>query len=236
MYCLQRKINAELGTITQENKSLIQNTISGVFSSKNFYKSFVKNLGAKPETTQLKWKKDCNKEDLSWEKTYSKPFEWSNSYKLRNFQFKLLYGRIATNSFLQNLGIKDTDLCTFCMKETETLTHLFWTCEETCKFWTSLEHWLHSEKMLSETKEINKLSAFGLNTEPESIFLGFCTLAARYYIYTCRLRKIIPKKPSFTKQLKYYACIEKEILRKNDFEEKRRCLFPFSLLNNPPVD
>ena len=108
----------------------------------------------------------------------------SNSSKLRNFQFKLLHRRIATNSFLQKLGIKDTDLCTFCMKETETLTHLFWICEETCKFRTSLEHWLHSEKMLSETKEINKLSAFGLNTEPESTFLGFCTLAARYYIST----------------------------------------------------
>ena len=217
-------------------QKLIQNTISGVSSSKDFYKSFVKNLGTKPETTQSKWGKDCNKEDLRWEKIYSKPFECSNSSKLRNFQFNLLHRRIATNSFLQKLGIKDTDLCTFSMKETETLTHLFWTCEETCKFWTSLEHWLHSEKTLSETKEINKLSAFGLNTEPESTFLGFCTLAARYYIYTCRLREIIPKTYSFTKQLKYYACIEREILRKKHFEEKWRSLFPFSFLDNPSVD
>ena len=126
VYCLQRKINSELGTIKQENKSLIQNTISGVSSSKDFYKSFVKNLGTKPETTQSKWGKDCNKEDLRWEKIYSNPFECSNSSKLRNFQFKLLHRRIATNSFLQKLGIKDTNLCTFCMKETETLTHLFW--------------------------------------------------------------------------------------------------------------
>ena len=199
MYCLQRKINSELGTIKQENKSLIQNTISGASSSKDFYKSFVKYLGTKLEITQSKLEKDCNKEDLRWEKIYSKPFECSNSSKLRNFQFILLHIRIATNSFLQKLGIKDTDLCMFCMKETETLNHLFWTCEETCKFWTSLEHLLHSEKMLSETKEINKLSAFGLNTEPESTFIGFCTLAARYFIYTCRLREISPKTHSFTK-------------------------------------
>ena len=164
--------------------------------------------------------KDCNKEDLRWEKIYSKPFECSNSSKLRNFQFKLLHRRIATNSFLQKLGIKDTDLCTFCMKETETLTHLFWTCEETCKFWTSLEHWLHSEKMLSETKEINKLCAFGLNTKPESTFLGFCTLAARYYIYTCRLREIIPKTVPLQNSLNIMLVLKekyfvKKILKKN---------------------
>ena len=81
VYCLQRKINSELGTIKQESKSLIQNTISGVSSSKDFYKSFVRNLGTKPETTQSKWEKDCNKEDLRWEKIYSKPFESSNSSK-----------------------------------------------------------------------------------------------------------------------------------------------------------
>ena len=81
VYCLQRKINSELGTIKQESKSLIQNTISGVSSSKDFYKSFVRNLGTKPETTQSKWEKDCNKEDLRWEKIYSKPFECSNSSK-----------------------------------------------------------------------------------------------------------------------------------------------------------
>ena len=64
MYCFQRKFNSELGTIEQENEGLIQNTISDVSSSKDFYKSFVKNLGTKPETTQSKWEKDCNKEDL----------------------------------------------------------------------------------------------------------------------------------------------------------------------------
>ena len=62
------------------------------------------------------------------------------------------------------------------------------------------------------------------------------TLAARYYIYTCRLREIIPKTYSFTKQLKYYPCIEREILRKKDFEEKWRSLLPFSFLDNPSVD
>ena len=46
--------------------------------------------------------------------------------KLQNFQFKLLHIILPVNSFLYKCGLKETELCTFCMKTKENLLHLFW--------------------------------------------------------------------------------------------------------------
>ena len=152
----------------------------------SFYKTFIEELRTKPTKSQIKWERDCeltNPEQIRWEIIYSKSFNCSNSTKLRNFQFKLLHRRVATNTFLEKIGIKENNLCTFCQKDIETLIHLFWTCEKTHIFWTALEGWLHTVNILSKRKGIDKLDAIGLKSDYESCLLGFCKLAARYYIY-----------------------------------------------------
>ena len=52
-----------------------------------------------------------------------------------NFQFKLVHRRLATNSFLYKIGVKDTDKCSFCIYETECLIHLFWDYTIINEFW-----------------------------------------------------------------------------------------------------
>lgn len=220
---LRRKITHEQGIMKVDNKNLINNTFAGLSSTKSFYKSFNEQLGTKPTKSQTKWEKDCELKDpeqMRWETIYCKSFDCSKSTTLRNFQFKLLHRKIATNTFLQKIGIKDTNSCTFCQKDIETLMHLFWTCEKTQTFWTSLEGWLHSVNVLSTKKVIDKLDAIGLNSDIENCLLGFCKLSARYYIYTCRLKGKTPRMTSFLNQLKCYASIEKEILSTKDFHEK----------------
>ena len=56
--------------------------------------------------------------------------------------------------------------------------------------------------------------------------LGFCKLAARYYIYTCRLKGNTPRMPFFLNQIKYYASIERKLLSTKDFQEKWKPLLP----------
>ena len=41
------------------------------------------------------------------------------------FQFKLLHRRLTTNDFLNKIGIRPDDLCTFCRDERESLIHGF---------------------------------------------------------------------------------------------------------------
>ena len=44
---------------------------------------------------------------------------------------------LPTNSFLHKIAVKESDLCTFCKEETDTLLHLFWQCKVTSVFWGS---------------------------------------------------------------------------------------------------
>ena len=139
---LRRKIAHEQGARETDTINLIKSMFAGLSSAKSFYKTFIEELTTKPTKSQTKWERDCeltNQEQIRWEIRYSKSFNCSKSTKLRNFQFKLLHRRVATNTFLEKIGIKENYLCTFCQKDIETLIHLFWTCEKTQIFWTVLK-------------------------------------------------------------------------------------------------
>lgn len=79
---------------------------------------------------QENWCVDCSlqcSKTIDWEMAYKLPFCSSKSTKLIIFQFKLLHTRrLATNDFLNKIGIRENDICTFCRTEKESLFHLFW--------------------------------------------------------------------------------------------------------------
>ena len=102
------------------------------------YKILVRKNSTSPQKSQEKWVKDCCLEvveDLSWRSIYLLPRLCTISTKIRNFQFKFLHRRIATNTFLSKIGISDTTLCYLCKTDKETLIHLFWECSVVKTFW-----------------------------------------------------------------------------------------------------
>ena len=94
-----------------------------LLSSSNFckeaYKLIVKGITSSPDKSQSKWIADCEnyKNFIEWDKSYILPFYCTKETKLRNFQFKFLHRRIATNDYLYKIGISLTDICTFCEKK-----------------------------------------------------------------------------------------------------------------------
>lgn len=73
------------------------------------YKILITKKCTRPEKSQNKWIKGgglVNVENLDWESIYLLPRKCTLSTKLRNFQFKFLHRRIATNSFLFKLNFR----------------------------------------------------------------------------------------------------------------------------------
>ena len=56
-------------------------------------------------------------------------FRLTKNTKLQWFQFRINHKILSTNSFLQKIKLKDTNICTFCRSETETIEHIVWDCE-----------------------------------------------------------------------------------------------------------
>ena len=67
-------------------------------SSKNIYKEVRSKVEIIP-TAQLKYSEKCNYQ-LDWKEIYCIPFRVTVDSRSREFQFKVLYGHLATNKFL----------------------------------------------------------------------------------------------------------------------------------------
>ena len=71
------------------------------------YQRLIKKKASTPLKSQGKWLAEdlIGNETVNWESTYSLPFWCSKETKLREFQFKLLHKRIATNDFLYKMEL-----------------------------------------------------------------------------------------------------------------------------------
>ena len=87
-------------------------------------------------TTVSKWQYHFHSE-LSWSIIYLKPFITTQETKLRWFQYTILHRILTTNSVAYKLKFLDSEACTFCHKNKESIVHLFWECEIVRQFWNA---------------------------------------------------------------------------------------------------
>ena len=123
---------------TTSPQSFLQSFLKAKKPTKVVYERLITTKQKNPFRSQEKWLADCElerNETIDWKSVYLLPFKCTKITKLITFQFKLLHRRLATNSFLKKMGIKQSDLCTFCKTEAESLIHLFWSCGVTSIFW-----------------------------------------------------------------------------------------------------
>ena len=56
------------------------------------------------------------------------PFTSTKDSKLLWLQFRVNHHIVVTNKFLFKIGKTESQLCTFCQTEIESIYHLFWDC------------------------------------------------------------------------------------------------------------
>ena len=96
---------------------------------------------------------------------YQSALKCTKRTRLVEFQFKFLHRQISTNDFLTKIGIKDNPDCSFCNKELEKLTHLFWSCSKVTTFWNSLIQQLTLSQIIPQNYKINISTGFALTPD-----------------------------------------------------------------------
>ena len=106
-----------------------------------------KKLNVRVRTIIDGWNKELeivNEEDqLGWghfQTNFINIQKVTNNNKLRSFQYRLLNRAIILNTHLFRWGITNTNLCTFCDKERETLTHILVDCQKVSGLWQSVNN------------------------------------------------------------------------------------------------
>ena len=128
----------------------------------------------------------CNIYEL-WLDVYKSNHSATPDTKLRSFQVKFYQRAIVTNIALHCFGIADSDKCSFCNTERETLLHLFCTCSSLVLFWENVLSWIETKlKLLLDLQPFNLL--FGVEKDHDYHLIINCLLLhARFLIYKCKI-------------------------------------------------
>ena len=94
-----------------------------------------------------RWSKLLSKEfeQTLWAKFFEFPFRICRDTALRVFQWKIVHGSLITNIQLKQYGIIETESCSFCRADRETLEHLFMYCPLSKQLWNDFIKWLPFE-------------------------------------------------------------------------------------------
>lgn len=177
--------------------TFVENFIKAPKPNRLAYEKLISAKQSSPRKSQEKWCVDCSlqcSKTIDWEMAYKLPFCSTKSTKLIIFQFKLLHRRLATNDFLNKIGIRENDICTFCRTEKESLFHLFWSCSGTSCFWRGFTKWLAENQIKLKSNIFTPDIIIGLRSDTLSnIEQYFYFLVARYYIWSCKTKEVLPK-------------------------------------------
>jgi len=147
-----------------------------------------------------------SKEEVDWSDVYSYVYSCTSSTKLQEFQFKFLHNILVNQYWLHKWKIADSDLCTLCQKEPETLDHLVWNCECVKPFWKAFVNFVYD--------------IFKLRISKDDIYLGtkdklltLLSVVAKQYVYQCRYRKVHPIFVTYRNKLLYIQKIEESVFK-----------------------
>ena len=91
--------------------------------SQVIYEKLRRSVAKRPHKYLDKWEASHNIDMASWAETFKLAHDIVTDSKLKVFQFKLLLRILQTNRLLRLMKIRQSDLCSFCDKETETISH-----------------------------------------------------------------------------------------------------------------
>ena len=92
--------------------------------------------------SRVKWERELNSQ-IDWKGIYTLNYKCTSDTKLLDFQYRVLNRILTTNVSLVKFGIQDSDKCTFCLRDRETIFHMLAQCNNVKTLWTELALWLN---------------------------------------------------------------------------------------------
>nr|XP_039263093.1 uncharacterized protein LOC120339092 [Styela clava] len=185
------------------------------FSCKNAYRIMIGKIFVPPDMYKSFWQESFNIPCVEWNKYFTNSYLSTIETKLRSFQIKFFYKARVLNNVLYGFGLVETNLCEFCKLHIETLLHLFYNCPITSEFWSDIDQWI-----VFKTDNLNfnlgmKECFIGFDDISDMQFINCVLLAARFFIYRCRIQKRKPVFDVFNKFISDIRNNEKYIAMKN---------------------
>ena len=118
------------------------------------------------------------------------------------------------------MKIKDSNVCSFCKVQKETISHIFYHCTYTKTLLESFEIWINTTNIQGfELTEKNII--FGVNEGcSNKILSNLLLLLLKYYIYRCRFDNTLPIFENWLKCTKWNFLVEKHVFENKGKREQ----------------
>ena len=147
---------------------------------------------------------------INWNMLFKRLHTISLDNKLKWLQIRIFYRIIPTNRLLKLQRIKESELCTFCQGQTETIQHLFWACIHVNAFWQRIEDRIKDTCATQiHCNFSERLVILGCEGNVQDIVLELIILYGKYFIYLHKLQDTIPTFCLFMHFLKSKIQLEK---------------------------
>jgi hypothetical protein len=143
------------------------------------------------------------------------PFKVTLDTKLRWFQYRVMHNIVPTNVWLQKVGLTNSDLCSFCKKEKETITHMFVECEKVVDFWQQVQT---RYNIMDGLDIFSKVYGMLDCKNANYALINHILIIVKKYIYKCRADQInfsltaLKNMIHSTIKLEYYCAHRKSTL------------------------
>ena len=163
-----------------------------------------------------KWEVKMNNRNIDWKKC----FYYVNKIKdvnMKWFQMRVIHRILGTNIVLKQMGIAQTETCSFCNAERDTIEHLFWYCNVSRAFWDRLVVLINSTCQNAFNFRLTEsLVIIGIDEQVKiDSVVAFVILMGKQYLYMCKQKNHNPDVNVFRNRLFYRFRIEEYNARVN---------------------
>ena len=143
----------------------------------------------------VKWNNRLNL-DIEVPIIFNNIYKLTNDTKLRCFQYKLLHNILPSNKLLYKMGIKQNNLCNFCLVEEDSVQHYLWKCTYVQSFWESFSIWLTLTFKIEAWELKEKEAILGIFSDESAAsthkIKQFIFLLAKNYIHCSKWCNTLP--------------------------------------------
>ena len=158
-------IPTEWKNILNQNNSHLNPPLEDLLSTRVAYSTLLTNNVSPPTSENRILNYGFSKESIH--KVYTLPFliTKTKDSKLIAFQNKIIHHILPTKSSLFRAGITDSDICSLCATEKQTINHLLYHCTVSKAFWDRFASWWYQKfKQVVNLNESNILYGWHNNS------------------------------------------------------------------------
>ena len=160
------------------------------------------------DTYEIRWYEQINSNEVRINKSFKDLYKITDNVKLRNFQYRLLLGKIFSNDILYKWKIVESpnyDRCRLSIKQST--RHLLYECKETQKTWDFVKNLFETQSREVEWT-MDKILRNNVHAKPNHI-MNLIVLITKQYIHKQKCLELPLSNAEISYEFKTFYEIEK---------------------------